>query len=110
MVANGLKVPQTSTTCLSLTVINTVLWLVSNRSLVAEIWQLQVLVVGYVHVSACISMYLEVFYRHVHKCSCIFMYLEVYTVICRYMSVYVGITGKRRYVSISRYCMYMYVL
>ena len=48
MVANGGKVPETSTICPSLPVINTVLWLVPNGWLVAEIWLLQVLVVGYV--------------------------------------------------------------
>ena len=43
MVAYGSNAPQTSTVCRSRTVIKSVLWLVSNGCLVAEIWSFQVL-------------------------------------------------------------------
>ncbi len=92
------KVPQTSTICRSLMVINTVLWL-SNGSLVAKIWQFQVLVVGYcmyVHVCACICMYSQV-------CACIRRNMHVYAGIHSYQQVYVGINGNCRYLQVCQY-------
>ena len=43
MVAYGSNAPQTSTICRPQTVIKSVLWLISNGCLVAEIWTFQVL-------------------------------------------------------------------
>ncbi len=76
IVANALHVPQTSTICRKQAVIQSVLWLWSNSSLVAEIWLFQVGGVGYVHVCACMC-------RYMHTCACIYRYVQVG--MCRYV-------------------------
>ena len=70
-VVNVWKVPKTSTICRLLMVNSPVLWLVSNGSLVAEIWVFQVLGSGYVYL--CMCMYHKVYAgicRYTNGCAC----------------------------------------
>jgi hypothetical protein len=99
-VSNAFYVPQTSTISRKLTVNNTVLWLVSNCSLVAEIWPFQVWGVRVLHVYACMSRNLYVstgISRNLHVLKGIFG-------ICRYPCVLACM--YMYWISICMYCMY----
>ena len=81
--------------------INTVLWLMSNGSLVAEIWLFQDQDSRYIHVSAFISRYFEV-YLGIRRYHRYYVYLKV----SRYqkvLHVFIGMQGISRYITIRMY-------